>query len=305
MKTADQSEATWGELALSNMAAGVNNGVSWASLLGENIPNRDSKNVMDIVLEKDERGAFNASDVEVARVLQKLGADLRPGVHIEGVQICPMGKNVIQVTLNKNVNIERFCNKDVLEIKQGVRISHIRQSGKREVVLSIRGLHPNTLDETVFKYLLCLGKMEKKKVIMDTFKDGPLSGLQNGTRKYTIELRPDLAIGTTHIIDGQKVNLSYPGQKRFCFRCFKVDRDCPGKGVARDCESEGGERVFLSDHMLGFWKKINFLPDKKELPEDIEDTENVGFEVQVGGHFTPKANGNQASTMSFSLSMVE
>ena len=125
MKTADQSEATWGELALSNMAAGVNNGMSWASLFGENISNRDSKNVMDIVLEKDERGAFNASDVEVARVLQKLGADLRPGVHIEGVQICPMGKNVIQVTLNKNVNIERFCNKDVLEIKQGVRISHI------------------------------------------------------------------------------------------------------------------------------------------------------------------------------------
>ena len=56
-------------------------------------------------------------------MLQKLGADLRPGVHIEAVQICPMGRNVIQVTLNRNVDIAIFCNKEVFELKQGVRQS--------------------------------------------------------------------------------------------------------------------------------------------------------------------------------------
>ena len=228
-KTADQQVTTLVELALTKMVQVMNRGVSWASLLGENIPTRNSKNVMEIMLEKDVKGAFNVSDEEVAKVLQKLGADLRPGVHIESVQICPMGKNVIQVTLNKNVTIDRFCNKDVLEVKSGVRISQIRQSGKREVVLTIRGLHPNTLDETVLRYLQCLGKMEKKKVIMDTYKEGPLAGLQNGTRKYTIELRTDITIGTTHVIDGHKVSFSFPGQRKFCFRCFQVDRDCPGR----------------------------------------------------------------------------
>ena len=194
------------------MASGMSS--SWASLLGGNLPTRYDKKVMEIVLEKDERGSFNASDEEVAKVLVKLGADLRPGVHVESVQICPMGKNIIQVTLNKNVDMARFCNKDVFELRDGVRISQVRQSGKKEVVLSIKGLHPNTKDETVFKYLNCIGKMESKKVIMDTFKEGPLVGIQNGTRRYSIEIRQEIAVGTSHFIDGSKVSFSYPGQRK-------------------------------------------------------------------------------------------
>ena len=256
-------------------------------MLGGNLPTRNDKNVMEIILEKDERGVFNASDEEVAKALSKLGADLRPGVHIEGVQICPMGKNVIQVTLNKNVEIDRFCKKDLFELKPGLRISQIRPSGKREVILTIKGLHPNSLDDTVLKYLKCFGKVEKMKVIMDTFREGPLAGLQNGTRKYTMEIRPELLVGTSHIIDGHKVNLSYPGQRKFCFRCYKVDRDCPGSGIARDCQAAGGEKVLLTDHMRVFWNKINFQPDKEMLLEPVENEDN-NVEVQVGGVFTPK-----------------
>ena len=259
---------------------------SWASLLGGNLPARNDDNVMEIVLEKDERGSFNASDEEVARALQKLGADLRPGVHIETVQICPMGKNVIRVTLNKNVDISRFCNREVFEIRKGIRISQVRQSGKKEVVLTIRGLHPNTKDETVFKYLNCIGKLEKKKVIMETYKDVPLCGLKNGTRKYTIDVRQDLPIGTAHFIDGSKVNISFPGQQKFCYRCFKVDRDCPGKGLARDCEANDGLKALFSDYTLDFWRKIKYSPDKSFDATELETENNV--EIQVGGTFTPK-----------------
>ena len=105
----------------------MSGGASWASMLGTNLPTKNDKNVMEIVLEKDFRGGFSASDEEVAKVLLKLGADLRPGFHIEGFQICPMGRNVIQVTLNKNVDITRFCNNEVYEVKEGLRISQIRQ----------------------------------------------------------------------------------------------------------------------------------------------------------------------------------
>ena len=58
------------------------------------------------------------------------------------------------------MEIERFCNKDLFEVKEGVRISQIRASGQREVVLTVKGLHPNTLDETVIRYLRCMGKVE-------------------------------------------------------------------------------------------------------------------------------------------------
>ena len=263
---------------------------SWASLLGGNPPTRNDKNVMEIVLEKDMKGNFKATDQEVARVLQKLGADIRPGVHIEGIQICPMGKNVIQVTLNKNVEIERFSNKDLFEVKTGMRISHIRKSGQREVMVTVKGLHPNTPDETVFEYLRCLGKIEKKKVIMDTYKVGPLAGFQNGDRKYSIELRTDVIIGPVHVIDGHKVMISFSGQRRFCFRCLKTDRECAGKGIARECEASGGEKVFLSDYLLGFWQKIGFSSDKPNIPIDMDETESANIEIQVGENFTPKAH---------------
>lgn len=119
-------------------------GGSWAHVLGSHLPTKNDKNVMEILLKKDMKGSFDASDEEVARALGKLGVDLRPGVHIEGVQICPMGKNVIHVTLNKNVEIKKFCNKDLFEVKKGIKISQIRASGQREVVLTVKGLHPNT-----------------------------------------------------------------------------------------------------------------------------------------------------------------
>ena len=258
---------------------------SWAALLGGNLPTRNDNNVMEIILEKDERGVFNVSEEEVAKALHKLGADLRPGVHMQGVQICPMGRNVIQVTLNKNVDIERFCNKEVFELKQGMRISQVRQAGKKEVVLTIKGLHPNTKDETVFKYLKCIGKIEKKKVIMDTFKSGPLTGLQNGNRMYTVEIRQDIGVGPTHFIDGHKVNINFRGQKRFCFRCYKVDRECVGKGMAKDCAAIGGPRVLFSDYITQFWNKVKFSPDENILPSELNESE---LEVQIGGNFTPR-----------------
>ena len=232
------------------------------------------------------KGSFDASDEEVARVLGKLGVDLRPSVHIEGVQICPMGKNVIHVTLNKNVEIEKFCNKDLFEVKKGVRISQIRASGQREVVLTVKGLHPNTLDDTVIKYLRAMGTVEKTKVIHDTFKEGPLAGIKNGDRKYSVIFRPDVAVGSTHVIDGQRVNFSFAGQRRFCYRCLRVSYDCPGRGVAKDCEESGGERRNLSEYMQEFWDKIGYKPSSSLSSETDVDEDYV--QHQVGGSFTPK-----------------
>ena len=255
------------------MAQASDGSVSWASKAVESISKND-RNVMDIMLEKDTKGAFALSDVEVARVLQKLGADMRPGVHIEGVQICPMGKNVIQVMLNKKVDIDHFSKKELFEVKSGVRISEIRKSGQSEVTLSIKGLHPSTPDTKVFEYLQCLGKMDKKRVIMDTFKSGPLSGLQNGVRKYQLLLRSDIVVGPFHVIDGQKVSISFTGQRRFCFRCLKISRECLGRGIARDCEEAGGDRVIFSDFIKQYWNIIGYSPANTVDPNEMDSLED-------------------------------
>ena len=72
---------------------------SWAEMLGSTLPSGLNKNILEIVLDKDRRGAFVVSDTDCARLIRKLGVDPRPGVQVEAVQICPGGKGVILITL--------------------------------------------------------------------------------------------------------------------------------------------------------------------------------------------------------------
>ena len=178
--------------------------------------------------------------------------------HVEMVQICPLGKNVIQVTLKDGIDIDKFANKEAFELKAGVRVSHVRAAGQREVTLLVKGLHPQTPDSRVFEYLKCMGKIHKTKVILDTYQEGPLKGLQNGDRRYFVEFFPNIPIGALHVADGQKVTFSYPGQKRSCFRCLNTAYECPGNGFAKACEAAGGSRKLLSLHMQEFWRKIKY-----------------------------------------------
>ena len=266
---------------------------SWASHAAVGSFQKLSKNVMEIYLEKDVKGGFDASDSKTARVLQKLGVDISS--HVDMVQICPLGKNVIQVTLKDNINIDRFVNKEAFEVKAGVRVSNVRAAGQREVTLLIKGLHPQTPDSRVFEYLKCMGKIHKTKVILDTYQDGPLKGLQNGDRRYFVEFYPNISIGALHVVDGQKVTFSYPGQKRSCFRCLNIAHSCPGNGIARACEAAGGSRKLLSVHMQEFWSLIKYtpqvLPSSDQVTEDIDE-----IQLQIGGSFTPKVKPAQAHT---------
>ena len=87
----------------------VKKGKSWAEMLGSTIPSSLNKNILEVVLEKDERGAFYVSQEDCSRLLRKLGLDQRPGVQVEEVQICPSGRGVILITLKDGVNVDNFC----------------------------------------------------------------------------------------------------------------------------------------------------------------------------------------------------
>ena len=168
---------------------------SWAQILGSNLPAQLNKNVLEIVLEKDDRGGFNVGDNDCAKAMWKLGIDVRPGVHVEEVQICPNGRGVILVTLKKGVPIERFCRFDVMDVtSSGIRSVMVKPAGKREVIVKIRGIHPNTRDDGVMDYLSKLAKVTSKKVVYGVFGEGPLKGLRNGDRSYKIEVSPKLNI---------------------------------------------------------------------------------------------------------------
>ena len=231
---------------------------------------------------------FSVSDVECSNLIRRLGLDQRPNVHVVGVQICPNGRGVIYLTLKKEVEIEKYCRYDVLDVTaSGIRAILAKPAGKRDVVITLQGVHPNTTDNTVLEYLAKFSKVMTNKVIYGVFSEGPLKGMRNGDRSYKVELPAGSIIGSYHILDGQRVLLKYPGQQQTCARCLRSAQFCKGKGVARKCEAEGGEKANFNEHILNLWKQIGYSPTA-ESGHERENSENLDIvDKQEGGEFTP------------------
>ena len=167
--------------------------------------------------------------------------------------------------------------------ESGIRATNVRPAGKREVVVTMRGIHPNTRDDGVTDYLSKYGRLVTSKVIYGVFGEGPLKGLRNGDRSYKLEIKPSLNLGTYHVIDGQKVTAKYPGQQQTCARCFGTPSSCPGKGMARRCELENGPRMDFTQYIFDLWERIGYSPSNVELDPVIDED----HATQTGGLFTP------------------
>ena len=183
---------------------------------------------------------------------------------------------------------------DVFEVTEsGIRAVHVKPAGKREVVVTMKGIHPNTRDDGVMDYLSKYGKVVTSKVIYGVFGDGPLKGMRNVDRSYKVEIKPLTNLGTYHVVDGQKVTARYPGQQQTCARCFGTPSTCPGKGMAKKCEGEGGLKIEFTDYIRQLWEKIGYCPGKVDLNSEINEV----HESQDGGHFTPvKSDVQDTST---------
>ena len=253
-----------------------------------------NKNILEVVLEKDQRGGFIVSDHDCARVMMKIGLDMRPGVNVETVQICPNGRGVILITLKPDVNIGNFCRHEVFEVTTtGIRAVNIKPAGKREVVVTMKGLHPNTRDDVVLNYLSKFAKLVTNRVVHGVFTEGPLVGFKNGDRSYKLEVSPGTNIGTYHAMDGQKVTLRYMGQQQTCARCHETARNCRGGAMARKCEAANGPKVEFSDYILKLWNDIGYLPGDVEMASIYDD--HGDSSEQTGGTFTPTKPSSRKS----------
>ena len=148
------------------------------------------------------------------------------------------------------MDINRFIRKNEAYIlKEGIQTSVIRPAGRKEVSVLVSGLHPNTKDQAVIRYLQAHGKVNPSdKIIHHVYPGRPesslLAGKCNGNRSYMVQIKKPM--GTFHIINGEKVSVKYRGQIKSCARCHQLETDCPGKAIAKECSSE---RVLLSTHM--------------------------------------------------------
>ena len=73
---------------------------------------------------------------------------------VEAIQICPNGRGIIFVTLRRGESLENFYISDVIEVtSSGVKAIDVKPAGKKEIIVTLRGLHPNTKDEGVISHL--------------------------------------------------------------------------------------------------------------------------------------------------------
>ena len=111
---------------------------------------------------------------------------------------------MVFITLHPNTDITRFINRNESYIvKEGVRTATIRPEGNKDKVVKITGLHPNTRDQAVVKYLSAHGVLNpKERVTHHIFLGEPgsslLAGKLNGNRSYVMELK--IPLGSYHII---------------------------------------------------------------------------------------------------------
>ena len=250
---------------------------SYSSITSINTSVRDNKNILEVKLEKQEGSRFNMTQEETENLLKRLNID---SSHLIGASACPEGRPVVLITLHPTVDLTRFLYRNESYIvKEGVRTTTIRPEGKKEKLIKITGLHPNTKDQAVIKYLTVHATVSPNaKVIHHVFPgelgSSLLAGKLNGNRSYMVELK--MPMGSYHIIDGEKVSVRYSGQEWTCARCHQYKKDCPGAAVARECTAD---RVMLSTHMMEHWQKIGYEPDTDTL-NGVDEGSDLA--VQVG-----------------------
>ena len=246
-------------------------GVSWSSIASMNVSKRNKTNTLEVRLEKDEGTSCKLKVEEIERLLRRLNIQAN---QFTSVQACPERRNVVFITLVNGVDIKRFINpsNESFILKPGIRTTVIKEVNRREVNVQVFGLHPDTKDEAVIRYLNAHGKVNTKlPVTYSTYPGAPgsslLAGKRNGNRSYAMEVNKN--IGSVHIIDGEKVSIKYQGQIKTCNKCHQQSNACPGKGLAKDCSAD---RILLSQHMATYWKQINYQPDTMEMNDvDIEE----------------------------------
>ena len=90
-------------------------------------------------------------------------------------------------------------------MSSGVKTGLIKPMERKNVSVTIKGINLNSPDSLVMEYISKFGIIVNSKVIYDTDKDGPFSGLRNGDRKYLVDFTNGRNMGTFHLIDGANV----------------------------------------------------------------------------------------------------
>ena len=144
-------------------------------------------------------------------------------------------KAKIEVLCRADLDLEKFCIHESLQVEKGVKTNFIRPAGRKDVEVTVAGLGFNTPDSLVQEYITKFGgKMVTNNVIYGKFTSGPFNGKLNGVRKYQFDFTElHTPMGTFHMLDGNKVRVFFPRKSEHVWvlpqRYYKMSRRSKGK----------------------------------------------------------------------------
>ena len=228
--------------------------VSYAASVGAKSQKKKKLNVLDIILERlSQEISFSLTKEELAKLLFK--KMMIQSAQILKIDTSAFGK--IHIEMNKNVKLEKVIDLPVFDIREGLRTKFYRPHHREDTLVKFSWLDLETPDELLLHILSFFGPL-KSGVQYCTMKEEEgesdlaklLNDIPNGDRQVWIELNTSLP--SYAVIDGRRVKIWHPGQRRTCARCNEESDSCPGGTNAKDCEEKGGRKT-KTDEM---WKKV-------------------------------------------------
>ena len=196
--------------------------------------------------------SFTLSKEELAKLLFKK-------MKIQSTQISKIDTSAygkIHVEFKQTVKLEKFIDLPVFDIRKGLRTKFYRPHHREDTLVKFSWLDLETPDKLLLHILSFFGS-PKSGVQYCTIKEEEgesdlaklLNNIPNGDRQVWMELNTSLP--SYAVIDGRRVKIWDPGQRRTCARCNQDAHTCLGGANARECEEKGGIKTRTEE----MWKK--------------------------------------------------
>ena len=179
------------------------------------------------------------------------------------IKIDTSGFAKIHVELTANIAPENMMNLPAFDIRDILRTKFYRLYHRKDTLVTINWLDIETPDSLVMHVFSHFGKVKSdvqwqkiKQEENESSLSKMLNNILSGERQIWMEV--DKPIPSYGIIDGRKVKIYHPGQRRTCARCQKTADHCLGNSNARQCEENGGEKIKVEDVWRDILKNVGY-----------------------------------------------
>ena len=235
-------------------------GMSYARKVGKGTMKRKKLNILDILLErKDNTISYNLSKEELSKLLfKKMKIDPTKVVKIDTSAF-----RSIHVEFLPAIDPEDFADLPTFEIRDGLRSKIYRPHHRKDILVTVSWLDLETPDELLSHVFGHFGTIKsniqwcKIRQEADESEEAKLlNNILSGERQFWMEI--DKSLPSYASIDGRKVKIYHPGQKRTCAICQQDGETCPGKANAKLCDENGGAKMNVDTAWNGILISVGY-----------------------------------------------